>query len=106
MQRMNVREYARRHKLSLFQVIKKINAGELASETVEENGQKVQYILLEEQDAAAREPGPRPDAQAEQTREAKIRDELLAREIALFRREIELLRAELRRCCAGKAIDG
>jgi hypothetical protein len=47
MEKIPVREYARRHRMSLFEVIKKINNEELKAETVEENGRKIQYVLLE-----------------------------------------------------------
>jgi len=48
MKRMTARAYARREKISLFQVIKKIQKGELRGEQIEENGLKIQYVLLEE----------------------------------------------------------
>ncbi len=47
MQKISAREYARRNKMSLFEVIKKINAGELQAQIVEEDGVNRHYILLE-----------------------------------------------------------
>jgi len=47
MERVSVKEFARRHRLSIYQVIKKINNGELQSETITENGSTSQYVILE-----------------------------------------------------------
>ncbi|ADV46715.1 hypothetical protein [Nitratifractor salsuginis] len=63
MEKIPVREYARRHRMSLFEVIKKINNEELKGETVEENGRKVQYVLLETpSDEVKKEPKVAPQA--------------------------------------------
>jgi len=45
MERMTMKKYAVKHKLSLFNVVKMIKSGQLKSETVEENGKEVTYIL-------------------------------------------------------------
>ena len=45
MERMTMKRYAVKHKLSLFNVVKMIKSGQLKSETVEENGKEVTYIL-------------------------------------------------------------
>lgn len=42
---MTMKRYAVKHKLSLFNVVKMIKSGQLKSETVEENGKEVTYIL-------------------------------------------------------------
>lgn len=42
---MTMKTYAVKHKLSLFNVVKMIKSGQLKSETVEENGKEVTYIL-------------------------------------------------------------
>ena len=47
MERMTLKSYAVKHKLSLFNVVKMVKSGQLKSETVEENGKEVTYILPE-----------------------------------------------------------
>ena len=48
MERMTLKSYAVKHKLSLFNVVKMVKSGQLKSKTVEENGKEVTYILPEE----------------------------------------------------------
>ena len=94
MERVSVREYARRRKLSIFQVIRKINRGELKSESVEENGIKVQYVLIDDSsddnDLPAKEEFS-PESHAEQSS--------LSDEIALLRRRVEELEKIIEKCC-------
>jgi len=48
LKRVSAKEYARANKISIYEVIKRVNRGELKGESVKENGKKVTYILLEE----------------------------------------------------------
>ncbi len=48
MKRMTLKQYAVKHKLSLFNVLKMVKNGQLQSETVEENGKEVTYVLPNE----------------------------------------------------------
>ena len=94
MERVSVREYARRRKLSIFQVIRKINRGELKSESVEENGVKVQYVLIDNSSADNDSPtkeefSPEPDTERSS----------LSEEIALLRRKVEQLEKIIEKCC-------
>ena len=45
---MTLKQYAVKHKLSLFNVVKMVKNGQLQSETVEENGKEVTYVLPNE----------------------------------------------------------
>jgi len=47
MERMTIKNYATRNKLSIFNVVKMVKSGALKSEVVEENGKEVTYILAE-----------------------------------------------------------
>lgn len=47
MEKMTLKQYAVKHKLSLFNVVKMVKSGKLQSETVEENGKEVTYVLPE-----------------------------------------------------------
>jgi len=94
MERVSVREYARRRKLSIFQVIRKINRGELKSESVEENGIKVQYVLID--DSPARNDSP---AKEEFSPKSGAEHSSLSEEIALLRRRVEELEKIIEKCC-------
>ena len=48
MQRVTLREYAKKHKLSFFNVLKMVKGGDLKSESVIENGKEVFYVLIDE----------------------------------------------------------
>ena len=92
MQRMSLKAYAVKHKMSLFQVIKAVRNGTLPSQTVEENGKEVTYVLVDEdastepvEDAKTNEPSD--DLQAQIT--------ALQSEVKLLRREIEALKRQL-----------
>ena len=45
MKKMTLKQYAVKYKLSLFNVVKMVKNGQLQSETVEENGKEVTYVL-------------------------------------------------------------
>lgn len=49
MKKVTLREYAKLHKLSFFNVVKMVRNRELKSEVVKEEGNEVTYILLEEE---------------------------------------------------------
>jgi hypothetical protein len=100
MSRIPAREYARRHKMSLFQVIKKIQNGELQGEQIEENGLKIQYVLLPEESP---EPGTAPEkseVQKEKT-DASSNDTGLHKEIRALKEELRELRKLMEQCCEG-----
>ena len=100
MRRVPAREYARRHKMSIFQVIKKIQNGELRGEQIEENGLKIQYVLLPEESL---EPGTPPGKIEEEKgkTDASSNDTGLHREIRALREELRELRKLMEQCCEG-----
>jgi len=99
-EKIPARTYAQRHKLSLFQVIKKINTGELEGEVTEENGRKVQYVLVEEKPSSPPGEEFRKEAPVAQTSEAS-QDALLL-ELKQLRIEVARLRQMVEKCCAEK----
>ena len=48
MEQLTLKEYAVKHKLSIFNVMKMVKTGKVKSKTQEENGKEVTYILLDE----------------------------------------------------------
>lgn len=49
MEKMSLKAYAVKHKLSLFNVVKMTKSGQVPIETVQENGKDVVYILIDEE---------------------------------------------------------
>jgi hypothetical protein len=47
MQRVTIKAYAVKHKLSIFNVMKMAKSGKLKTDIVEEDGKEVTYILLD-----------------------------------------------------------
>ncbi len=48
MEKITMKAYAVKHKLSLFNVVKMTKSGNIPTETVVENGKDVVYILIDE----------------------------------------------------------
>ena len=48
MEKISIKSYAVKHKLSIFNVVKMTKSGQLQTETVVENGKDVVYILINE----------------------------------------------------------
>ena len=88
MEKVTVKAYARKHKLSIYNVIKMTREGTLKSEKVEENGKEVVYILVddetEEQLASEIIPQNPPKS--------------LKEENLLLKAEIKRLKEELEKC--------
>lgn len=88
MEKVTVKEYSRKHKLSIYNVIKMTREGTLKSEKVEENGKEVVYILVddetEEQLASEIIPQNPPKS--------------LKEENLLLKAEIKRLKEELAKC--------
>jgi len=94
MKKISAREYATKHRLSLYQVIKEIQSGKLKGEAVEENGRNIQYVFVSDDPAAPSPQGSSRPASGE-TPPADVPNSLLLRELKQLRREIELLRREI-----------
>lgn len=48
MEKISIKAYATRHKLSIFNVVKMTKSGQLPTETIVENGKDVVYILIDD----------------------------------------------------------
>jgi len=89
MEKVSLREYAKRKKLSYFNVMKMVRNGDLKSETVYENGKDVDYIIMD--DEAKKEIN-------EKIAEKDTQQMTLREENALLKQEILKLKEALERC--------
>jgi hypothetical protein len=48
MEKLSIKAYAAKHKLSIFNVVKMTKSGQVPTETVVENGKDIVYILLDD----------------------------------------------------------
>jgi len=91
MERMTIKAYAVKHKLSIYNVMKMARTGKLNTEIVEENGKEVTYILVEEaQEAAIQEQILPLNAKEDRTVEEEIA--LLKAEVTLLKKEVAKLK--------------
>ncbi|WP_456432964.1 hypothetical protein [Nitratifractor sp.] len=98
MKKIPLRQYAVQNRMSLFEVVRKIQRGELASESVEEDGKTVQYVLVPDETERSDSAGSDSD-DAEISAPVPGSSDALLREIRMLRREIERLHATIVRCC-------
>ena len=95
MERMTIKAYAVKHKLSIYNVMKMARTGKLDTEVIEENGKEVTYILVEEaQEAAIQEQILPLNAQEDRTVEEEIA--LLKAEVSLLKKEVAKLKGSIK----------
>ncbi len=87
MEKITLREYAKRNKLSYFAVMKLVRNGKVKSETVSENGKDVEYILIDDKEEVNKK-----------ISEKDIPKMTLEEENALLKEEIIKLKEALERC--------
>ena len=94
MQKLTIKAYAVKHKLSIFNVMKMVRSGKLKTEIVEENEKEITYILLDEAIEKEIEGGIVP---IEKQEELTLREivKALQKEVKLLREEIEVLKKKL-----------
>ena len=93
MQKVTIKAYAVSHKLSIFNVMKMVKSGKLKSEMVEERGKEVTYIIMDDNIESEIKKGI---VEVEKSGEAKLKVEMemLTKEVALLRAEIEALKKQ------------
>ena len=92
MQKMTLKQYAIKHKMSLFNVVKIVKSGALKSETVEENGKEVTYVLVEPSADHKRET-KKEVAHSTPSKEERVAK--LESEVAMLRRELDALKISM-----------
>jgi len=88
-QRVSLREYAKKHKLSFFNVMKMVRSGEVKSEMVMEEGKEVWYVLVD---------AKQEEAVAQKIQAHANQPQTPQEEIAQLKAEIERLRSALEAC--------
>lgn len=87
MNKINIKAYAKKHKLSIFNVVKMAKSGQIPTETVIEDGKDVLYILID--DAVEKE------VSNAIVHEEKTEPYSLRKENARLKKEIEKLKQEI-----------
>jgi len=88
MARMTLKQYAVKHKLSLFNVVKMVKSGQLQSETVEEDGKEVTYILPQDTETPQKNP-------KEESQEISLSNEEMQKLVLSLQDEVTRLRREM-----------
>ena len=94
MERITIKAYAVKHKLSIFNVMKMVKSGKVQSEVFNEKGREVTYILFdEESEKEIRE----QIVPMEQKNDLILRDEIkfLKKEIQLLKEDVAELKNRL-----------
>jgi len=87
LERITIKAYAVKHKLSIFNVMKMVKSGKVKSEVFNEKGREVTYILFNEE--AEKEI-------IEQIVSMEQKDDLMfSEEIKFLRKEIQLLKEDV-----------
>ena len=89
MKKVTLREYAKLHKLSYFNVMKMVNNGDVKSLIEQIEGKEVHYILIEEE---------QEKRVSETIMETSAKKLTLKEENALLKQEITRLKEALERC--------
>ena len=94
MQRVTIKAYAVKHKLSIFNVMKMVKTGKLKTDIVEENGKEITYILLDETIEKEVQEGIVPIEEKEEV-SAKEMIKVLQKKVRVLREELEMLKKRL-----------
>ena len=89
MKKVTLREYAKLHKLSYFNVMKMAKSGDVKSVVEQIDGKEVQFILIEEE---------QEKRVSESIIETSAQKLSLKEENVLLKKEVERLRKALERC--------
>ncbi len=93
MEKMSIKQYALKHKLSIFNVMKMVKSGKLNTIIEEEEGREVTYILLDEKIEKDIKKGI---VSLDERESATIKEEIrqLKEEVKRLKDEVEMLKKE------------
>jgi len=94
MGKITLKAYAVKHKMSMFQVVKLVKSSQLKSETVEEEGGNVVYIIEEKERIHNVIDGSKK-RESEQDEPLAVRVSALENELALLRKEFDALKSKV-----------
>ena len=89
MKKVTLREYAKLHKLSYFNVMKMVKSGDVKSVVEQIDGKEVEFVLVEEE---------QEKRVSESIIETSAQKLTLKEENTLLKKEIERLKEALKRC--------
>jgi hypothetical protein len=94
MEKVTIKTYAVKHKLSIFNVMKMVKGGKVKTEVIEENGKEVTYIV---QDKTIEKETRDEIIPIEEMKDINLKGEIksLSDEVKLLRAEIEVLQKKL-----------
>lgn len=87
MEKISIKAYAKKHKLSIFNVVKMTKSGQVPTQTVEEDGKSVIYILIDNE--------VEKEVSDTIVHEEKKEPYSLRKENARLKKEIEKLKEEI-----------
>ena len=93
MEKLTIKAYAKRHKLSIFNVMKMLREGSVKSETKSEAGKEVIYILEDKDQEKSVDSQITKYEQTPKSLEKEI--EILKRELNELRKEVEILKTKI-----------
>jgi len=93
MERITIKAYAVKHKLSIFNVMKMVKSGQVKSEVFNEKGREVTYILFDEKSEKEIEEKIVPIGMSMDEKN----DVSLAEAVRLLKMEVQALREEVER---------
>jgi flagellar motility protein MotE (MotC chaperone) len=94
MEKLSIKAYAVRHKLSIFNVVKMTKSGQLPTESIVENGKDVVYILIDDavenkvKKSIVREGNKEPYSLRKENERLKKEIEKLKEEIAVLKNRV------------------
>ena len=94
MEKLSIKAYAAKHKLSIFNVVKMTKSGQVPTETVVENGKDIVYIVLDDdvekkiKKSIIQEENKEPYSLKKENARLKKEIEKLKEEIALLKNRV------------------
>ena len=93
MEKLTIKTYAKRHKLSIFNVMKMVREGSVKSETKSEEGKEVIYILEDKDQEKSVDSQITKYEKTPKSLEKEV--ELLKRELNALKKEVEILKTKI-----------
>jgi hypothetical protein len=94
MERITIKAYAVKNKLSIFNVMKMVKSGKLQSEVFQEKGREITYILYDEESEKAIIEQIIPESNRKDFQIDQMLNELRV-EVKLLRKEVEILKKKV-----------